>query len=701
MAASRHRILLLALAFFCSAATVGAALQFDVFLGYDNVLPERSWFPITCELNNDGPSFNAVIELTAQDFGRGQTRRVALDLPANTRKRVFIPVFASAGVWNVRLLDERRKVRAEQTLQPGKIVKTGLPLIASLARTVAGAPVLPDLSPQLPNESKYAAARLQPALFPDNPLALDGIDLLYVSSERAAKLGVGQVNAVMAWLQEGGRLIIGVEDLTDVNATPWLREMLPCDLSATISVKEQGRLQDWSARNVNFRRSSLPFKIAPGADPEEAAQFAASTLQVAEGSLRDGKVMVGSDSAPLVINASRGRGTITVLTFSPEREPFVSWKERGWFWARLAGIPAAAFQSVQLLSSPARLSSDEIFGAMIDSKQVRKLPLGWLLALLAAYLVVIGPLDQYWLKKINRPMLTWVTFPCYVLIFSGLIYFIGFHLRAGQLEWNELNLVDILPANDRAVLRGQTYVSIYSPNNAHYELASRQKFACLRGESLGNVSGAQETSRAVVLQTGENFEADAYVPVWTSQLFVSDWVQAAPLPLEMTVSLQGTVWQVTVENHLDRALPQVRAVLGGRIYDLGPLSGGETKSVSLPIGQGTAVGDMARQYGNAFRSAIQSRHNSFGENVNPLSDLPACSMAASFISNVNINNNNSGWNNFAAPSSLDLSRFADDSHGILLAWDPDHSLTEPLNRFHPRRLHRDSLLRLVIPIDNN
>ena len=81
------------------------------------------------------------------------------------------------------------------------------------------------------------------------------------------------------------------------------------------------------------------------------------------------------------------------------------------------------------------MSSDGIFGAMIDSKQVRKLPLGWLLALLVAYLAVIGPLDQAWLKKINRQMLTWITFPCYVLDLLRPHLLIGVHLRAGELEW--------------------------------------------------------------------------------------------------------------------------------------------------------------------------------------------------------------------------------------------------------------------------
>ena len=79
-------------------------------------------------------------------------------------------------------------------------------------------------------------------------------------------------------------------------------------------------------------------------------------------------------------------------------------------------------------------SLDSAFGAMIDSKQVRKLPVGWLLLLLLAYLAVIGPLDHYWLKKLNKQMLTWLTFPAYVALFSLLIYLIGYKLRAGESE---------------------------------------------------------------------------------------------------------------------------------------------------------------------------------------------------------------------------------------------------------------------------
>jgi hypothetical protein len=697
------------IALFLIAASARAELRFDAFLGYDNILPERSWFPITCEIFNDGPAFNAVVEVTAQDFGEGQTRRFMLDLPTNTRKRITIPVFATARNWNIRLLDEKGRVRSEQALQPRRMMKNNLPLIAALARTVGGVPVLPESPAWVNDDSKYSVARLQTALFPDNPLALEGIDMLYLSSEKAADLNIGQVNALMAWLQRGGHLVIGVEQLTDVNGTPWLREIMPCTLSSIVNLSAHQALLEWarpvvdlSNNNAQNRPGKQPRATAPAPTLNSAdtvaddAQFDATPMQVAVGQLRNGRVLIGDASAPLAIDGDCGRGRVTVLTFSPEREPFVSWKNRTWFWSKLAEVPPDAFLNPSGMVVANRLSSDGIFRAMIETKQVRKLPLGWLLALLVAYLVVIGPLDQYWLKKINRQMLTWVTFPCYVVFFSGLIYFIGFHLRAGELEWNELNVVDILPDNDRAVLRGQTYISIYSPNNARYQMSSNQKFASLRGEYLGNFGGNQEGSRATVDQTGNNFRADAFVPVWTSELFVSDWVEPSALPLNMSVRPVNNGWEVTVNNGLDHPMPGLRAILDGRLCNLGEVPASQTKTFTVKHGQGLLVSDMARQYGDRFRTAVGNNRSSFGNNVNPITDVPQAATAASFLTYVNMGGQQT-WNNFTGPANLDLTRFTSAGYAILLAWDSGHS-PSALNQFTPKRYHSDTLYRLVVPV---
>ena len=118
--AAFHRLVLaLWLPVFCAGAlTLRAELQFDVFLGYDGIVPQASWFPVVCEIKNDGPPFVGTVELDGGRFNQEQTRRAVVELPTGTLKRFVIPVFSttrSFGSWDVRLLDERGKVRAEQT----------------------------------------------------------------------------------------------------------------------------------------------------------------------------------------------------------------------------------------------------------------------------------------------------------------------------------------------------------------------------------------------------------------------------------------------------------------------------------------------------------------------------------------------------------------------------------------------------------
>src|ERR1035437_4815814 len=171
-AAFRHLILALWLPMFCGGAlTLRAVLQFDVFLGYDWIVPQSSGFPVVCEIKNDGPPFWGTVDLDAGRFNQGQTRRAVVELPTGTLKRFVIPVFSTAGglgAWDVRLLDERGKVRAEQTgVRAKRQIASGTPLVGAVVRTPAGTPTFRPILPQQA-ELQPAAARLLPSIFPDN-----------------------------------------------------------------------------------------------------------------------------------------------------------------------------------------------------------------------------------------------------------------------------------------------------------------------------------------------------------------------------------------------------------------------------------------------------------------------------------------------------------------------------------------------------
>lgn len=698
----RVRLLSFLIVLLALTGSAQAAIQFDVFLGYDGTVPEASWFPVVCEIKNDGPTFTGTIEIKSGAFNRGQNRQVVVELPTGTLKRVVIPVFSTAryqSSWDLVLLDERGKVRAEQPgVKPRKQVAVQTVIMGALPRSINGLPVLREILPKNDLLIHPMVARLQSAMLPDNPLVFNGMSCLYLNSEKALELKDPQVTALLDWLHAGGNLIVAVEQVGDVNGTPWLQKLLPIDLAGMSKVSSHAGLQQW-VKDGKFAggksMSSNPFGNLSGDLAFEGAE-----LQVAEGRLRQAQVLAREGDKPLMIQSPVGRGQLTVLLFSPEREPVKSWKNLSSFWSKLAEVPPDLYLN-ENASMHGGFSVDGVFGAMIDSKQVRKLPVQWLLLLLLVYLVVIGPLDQYWLKKIKRPMLTWITFPCYVVLFSLLIYFIGYKLRAGESEWNELHVVDVFPSTKGAAeLRGWTYASIYSPVNSNYKLEAVNNYSAFRGEFQSSFGNGQETEKADVLQTGDNFKAEIFVPVWTSLLYVCDWWQSADRPMDVTVTPEkGGGWTVVVNNHLDRPLANLKLIIAGRIIDLGELEAGKTRQLTVQDNQGVALGEFVRRTSQGFVDAARSRQQAFGGNTSGrITEVQDSCLALSFLSEGEKEQKNF---ELLEPPGLDLAPAMNHGQAIVVGWSANFSPVKGMNLFSPRRSQKDTMWRLSVPLGSS
>ena len=329
-----------------------AAIQFDVFAGYDSTVRQAHWYPVTFEIKNDGPTFSGFVEVGSTQMGRQQTRRVPVELPTGTLKRITLPVFSSSrnDSWTAALLSERIRGRVIERRDFGpqnlnqKVFNAIV--VGSVARTASGLPVFPQIKRTGLKEYQPTAARILPSLFPDNPVALDGLQAIYLSSERALELKVPQAQALLAWLQDGGHLIVGVEQIADVNATPWLRELLPCQFSSVTKVKTSTAFSQWLRQGDEDTENAEPQKISPlrmnkrdkplysvrvsdlwtaaGTNIVADGAFDSGEIDVAVGTAGDrGRVLASADGVPLAFASRHGRGTITTLAFSPERQPFL------------------------------------------------------------------------------------------------------------------------------------------------------------------------------------------------------------------------------------------------------------------------------------------------------------------------------------------------------------------------------------------
>ena len=693
-----------------------AKIQFDVFPGHDAVARAGGWFPVMVEVFNDGPGFDAVIEIGQAQIG-GTPQRMAVELPSNTRKRLLFNCFSSSHgnlAIDARLLDKSGKVRAENLGQRLSQVQWENFIMGAAPQSYAGMPSFPEIDGRATDfQPRVTRLSIGQGLetFPDNPITLESLNAIYLNSSRAIELKEPQADALLAWVHAGGHLVVAVDQPGDVSATPWLRDVLPVTVQGSANAAVGAAVAAWLNQPDSKPGSGkLSFALQPppkgqqGSPTADLSPFAALKLDLAIKSAaqvpvagfapRQGQPLVSVESKPVLVSGSKGRGLVTAIAFNPEREPFKSWKDKGWFWAKVAGIPDNLLRKTDVHVWGGR-AIDAVFGAMIETRQVRKLPVGVLLLLLLVYLLVIGPIDRWWLKKINRPMLTWVTFPAYVLLFSVLIYYIGFRLRAGNSEWTELHVVDIYPRSGDALLRGRTFASVYSPANNTYPVAIKADAAHFRTEFLGVAGNAAMGNRTRVRVDPKGFDADLDVPVWTSMLAVGDWVASAQPPVE--ARLDGPT--LVLANRRDAPLTNIVVVHDQKALTIPSLPGGETLRIDLATSNAKddsiPLADLTRDWSATFNTVANARGDVFGgQGQEHIDNWPGASVAASLTQRVS--GNDDGQRHFVWPPGFDLSPMAERGDVLVMAFARNDSVLPGVNRFAAFQQSRHTLYRLVL-----
>ena len=684
------------LVFICiwlSCNIVNAEVRFDVFMGFSGKARNGEWFPVTVEIENDGPTFSGEIEIKPSSFNE-QSIRYKIELPNNTRKRLSIPVFNNSNYrWNAKLLNDGKVVSKNDNLRIDSIPWFSK-LFAAVSDQQSSGPVLPETRFKNNNANRRfspVVVNIQADIFPDNPVTLHGLSSLYLNSKRAINFRAEQASAVSIWVRSGGHLILGVDQPSDITGTPWLRELLNTQFGLIQNLEVGPLIRDW------LSNAGYPL----GAIDEE---FNTKFLNATPVRLKDGKTLMSFDGETLIANANRGLGQVTILGFNPEQEPIRSWENRAWLWARLADIDSEWFVSEKPPRDYGSMNVDGLYGMMIDSRQVSKLPVIWLILLLITYLVIIGPVDRIWLKRINKQMLTWLTFPIYVIFFSFLIYYIGYRLRAGQLEINELHIVDVLPG-DQVALRGRSYASIYSPSNKDYLMGGSLALGAFRNESSSFSNGAGNQPLLIGLSPGK-LEAKARVPIWTSRLFSSEWVSGSEVNIQASVTKQNNdTYQLEILNGLRKPIVGAAFVALQRIvYDESiNITPGERGLLELKRSD-SKVRDVISGFSSNIRNSIQSRNRAFGNAELSRMDLGLMNIVTGSFPGMleleGIKQFKKDVNQFDSSGGMDISEYLERDGSVLFVFVEDQSPISSTGLFESKLRKSHSLYRIPIKLLN-
>lgn len=578
-----------------------AQIVVDTFPGFDGVGAAGCWTPVVVELSNKGAPVSGVIEIEADLPMAGQRVSVALNIPTQTNKRlwVYLPPTVYGGDWRLHLLNERGKVIYETKFSlafyqwPGRLAAESLPPGSSRMglRQQSSFKLRPP----------WTSARILKQHLPDSAVGYDGVAALHLGWTEINDLSVLQKQAMLDWIGSGGHLIVSAHDPNAWRADPWWASLLPVAVASQEPSPDLMPLQHWlderrlreeneleKHKETAGKTGAAALKNKPQTnvpEPTAAGPMQPMETLVGRGTLMRGWNLIERDGLPLIAQRRLGRGYVTQLLFNPSNEPFRGWGGSGAFWLRLLQTPHDSVDSdwskhlkggFDQLGHAQQNFVENFITNLLSTDQQRKMPWVILSGLLVGYVVLIGPVDYVWLKRRRKLVWTWLTFPAYVVGVTLLLYGIGYWVNAGESEWKQWTVVDWLQNGARQ--RVTTMARYFSTRHGYYRwhdapgvVVSQVRAAEDRG--MGTVDSA------AIVSTPSGVRVKAAVPVWTSRSFVGRLEQDGR-PLGLVYDRTGRT--LTLGNPTSQDWKNCRWITGPDDYRvLGELKAGERKTWRL------------------------------------------------------------------------------------------------------------------------
>jgi hypothetical protein len=506
-----------------------------------------SWMAIQVHLINDGPAVTGELRLAGGT--QGQTRfGTAVDLPTQSDKRYTLyvqpPAFGSELAVSLTQGDT-----PVVTTKVKFAIHDGTQLmVAVVAERPEG--IVANLG-LLPNQNQVAplVMSLTPEDLPERVEAWSALDRIVWQDVDTDRLSPAQLEALRGWIAGGGRLVIA-----GGTAGPRILQGLPDSL-----------LPYRPVTTTDVPASSLGGIL--GALPADAAQVPALS-----GDLIDGRALATVGGRVVAAERTYGSGQVTLLGFDPTTSWIVDSKAAQGLWRRM--LPART-------SSGLSFADDSMLVSAVSQLPSLALPpVGGLIILLAAYILLIGPVNYLVLRRLDRREWAWLTMPILVVVFTVAAYAFGTALRGNDVIVNEVAIVrGAVGATDGT---GQIYLGVFSPSRGQYQLqvpGGALLSSPINGDVFGGTGAASQLD---VLQGDPARVRNLDVGFGSLRTIRAESAVTVPL-VDTDLRLEDGRLKGTVRNASTEPLGDVAVVLGGTVVLLRDLAPGGQATVDMPI----------------------------------------------------------------------------------------------------------------------
>jgi hypothetical protein len=535
--------------------TVPAVMAADGLTMEANVLLDGHarvgrWMAIDVHLANAGPAVTG--ELRLAGGAQGKTRfSTPVDLPTQSDKvyRMYVQPPAFGRKVDITLVDGATTVATTSATftihDPTQLI---VGVVAERPGDIIGGLDL------LPNQNAIAplTVALTAADLPERVEAWNTLDRLIWQDTDASTLSPAQLDALRGWIAGGGRLVIvgGTSGPSSLSAFP--DTLLPYRPTTTTDVAP----------------SSLAGLL--GAVPANVADVPALS-----GELASGQVMASSGDRTIAAERAYGSGAVTIIGFDPTAAWIGDSRLGDALWRRV--LPPRG------VGGPVLTDDSQIVSAASQLPSLALPPIGGLIALLGAYILLIGPINYLVLKRLDRREWAWVTMPVLIVTFAVGAYGFGSLLRGSELIINEVAIVRGAPGASEGA--AEVYLGVFSPSRGTYQLRVPGG-ALLSAPLSGDFFGSDGSTSALdVLQGDPARVRDLGVGFGSLRTVRAESPVEVPL-IETDIRLDGGRLKGTVHNASTEPLLAPAVVLGGTVAKLQDLPPGGTATIDVAIQNG-------------------------------------------------------------------------------------------------------------------
>lgn len=463
------------------------------------------------------------------------------------------------------------------------------------------------------DEGSVVASLGELSQLPGRWYGYEGIDLVVIStSEASVERGMTakspQIAALDQWVRMGGRLVLCVgKRAQEVSRSGGpLASFLPGPFDKKLVFLRQ------STAVESYCSSSAPVPRTGSGGRLELAVPRLTQWQ-GEAESKEGNV-------PLVIRRPWGLGKLMFVALDLDTKPLSLWQGRPLFVTRLLDLAERLPEDREERTKIMHFGYHDLAGHLrstLDSFEgIPLVSFSLVVGLVVAYLLLIGPADYFFLRKVvGRMTLTWITFPLVVIAFAAGAYVLAYRLKGDQLRLNQVDLVDI--DVESRLLRGTSWMNFLSPRVDRYRLTFVPGLSApkapqsvittwlgLPGEALGGMTptSAQTTPWSTLArpyelalsgagQTESISIVDMPVPIWSSKSLTARWKTQAAACVDGRFSEREHLLSGHVTNTLDFPLTNCYLYFRHWAYQLGA-NGTLKPGVSAQIGPMTERRDL-------------------------------------------------------------------------------------------------------------